>query len=96
MQMSSQTLIIVAIASATCLLNIGVSVCIARSGYYERNQVLAQAAIVWFVPIFGAVCVGLFLLSQRDSPKFDTRACPERSEKAIGVELDVFPRHHAP
>jgi hypothetical protein len=73
--------------------NLAVSVAITRSGMYEKRQVLAQLAIVWLAPVVGVVFVGLFLRSQRDNPMFDTRAYPERDEKALGAELDTSQHH---
>ncbi len=33
---------------------------------YTRSQVLSQSAVIWLVPILGALVVALFLSSQRD------------------------------
>lgn len=43
-------------------------VCIAvlRSGLYTRSQVLSQSAVIWLIPILGALVVALFLRSKRD------------------------------
>jgi hypothetical protein len=44
--------------------NTGVSVAVVRSGLYSRSQVFAQAALVWLLPLVGALVVALFLWSQ--------------------------------
>ncbi len=71
---------------ALLAINAAVTVAIARSGYYEGRQLLAQAAIIWLVPVIGAVIVGVFLRVQRESSTFDTRAFPEPDEKAAVLE----------
>ena len=51
-------------------------------------QKAAQCAVVWLVPIVGAVGIWAFLRSQYNWKKFDTRAYPERSEKMVLLALD--------
>lgn len=63
------------------LANSAVNVAIARSGYYERKQILAQAAMIWLLPVVGAVITGWFLLMQRATPEFGTRSEPDYEEK---------------
>lgn len=85
--MTEHTAMLLALLALT-LINAAVTVAVARSGYYERRQLLAQAAIVWLIPVIGALIVGVFLRTQRESSVFDTRAYPEPSEKAVILELD--------
>ena len=61
--------------TVVCLavLNLGVCVAVSRSDNYTRTQVLLQSAIVWLVPVFGAVLVALVLRSDATSR---TRAGP--------------------
>ena len=66
--MNQETVLFVAL-SLVLLLNALVSVALFRSGAYSKWQAVAQSAIVWFVPLLGAVFVGLFLLSQGTSQK---------------------------
>jgi hypothetical protein len=70
------------IGAALVAANLCVSIFVVRSAFYSPLQKLGQCAIVWFLPVVGCVGVGVFLYSQRDNPIFDTRAYPERSEKA--------------
>jgi hypothetical protein len=51
--------------------NAGVSVAVVRSGLYTRSQVAAQAALVWLLPLLGAIVVGLFLWSQSQAERHD-------------------------
>lgn len=43
--------------------NLGVCIAVSRSGSYTRTQVLFQSALVWLVPVFGAITVALVLRS---------------------------------
>src|SRR5664279_643222 len=67
--------------------NVTVCVMVVCSGFYSLGQKLAQCALVWLVPIFGALGVGAFWRSQYKWGKYDTRAYPERSEKMINAEI---------
>ena len=59
----------------SCLAVVNLSVCVAvvKSGNYTRFQVLAQAALVWLVPVLGATSVA-FVLRSDATPR--TRAGP--------------------
>jgi hypothetical protein len=61
--------------TVVCLvvLNFGVCIAVSRSGNYTRTQVLLQSALVWLVPVFGAIFVALVLRSDA-APR--TRAGP--------------------
>jgi hypothetical protein len=62
-------------STVVCLavLNLGVCVAVSRSGNYTRTQVLLQSALVWLVPVLGAIFVALILRSDETSC---TRAGP--------------------
>jgi hypothetical protein len=45
------------------VLNIGACIAVAMSGTYSLGQVLAQFALVWLLPVLGAVLVLLVLRS---------------------------------
>lgn len=67
--------------------NCAVSVALVRCHFYSRLQKLAQLAIIWCIPVLGAVGIWAFLRAQYKWEKFDTRAFPEPSEKAVAVEV---------
>lgn len=46
------------------IINVVVSVAVAMSGGYSVRQKVVQIAVIWFVPVLGAVLLGLFMLSQ--------------------------------
>lgn len=52
-------------STVVCLavLNLGVCVAVSLSGHYTRGQVLLQSALVWLVPVLGAIFVALVLRS---------------------------------
>jgi len=79
---------------ALLIANLGVSIAIGRSGYFASNQKVAQIVVVWLLPLIGAVLVGVFLYSQRDNPRFDTRTFPETSEKAIAATVSESLQGH--
>ena len=74
--------------------NICVCVLLICSNLYSPGQKFAQCVLVWLVPIFGALGIGAFLLSQYRSVKYDTRAYPERSEKMINAGVGNENHHH--
>jgi ABC-type transport system involved in multi-copper enzyme maturation permease subunit len=78
--------------------NVVVSIAIAGAVYYSPQQKIAQILLIWFVPLIGAIGVGVFLYSQRDNEMYDTRAYPEPSEKAIAYTIheSVQGHEHAP
>ena len=89
--MSNGWLILFAIGAA--LLSLVTSYLIARSGYYSRSQVVAQIAIVWLIPLLGAVFVYLIMSSNRLNQRRGVGADPHNWENAEDV-LPVDP--HAP
>jgi H+/Cl- antiporter ClcA len=56
---------IVVMIIAVMLVNLAVSIAVARSGYYSSAQVGWQLALVWLVPLLGAALAGSVLWSQR-------------------------------
>ncbi len=54
------------IAALVIAANCATCIAVLRSGMYTRSQVLLQSAVIWLVPILGALVVALFLRSQRD------------------------------
>ena len=89
--MSNGWLILLAIGVA--LLSLVTSYLIARSGYYSRSQVVAQIAIVWLIPLLGAIFVYLIMSSNRPNQRHGVGADPHNWENAEDV-LHVDP--HAP
>ena len=74
--------------------DVWVTIAVSRSVYYSRRQKKIQVCIVWVVPLVGALLVGVFLYSQRDNPMFDTRAYPERPEKATPITIEASLHGH--
>src|SRR5262245_42929948 len=79
--------IVVALAIAIAVGNIAVSVALVRCHFYSVAQKLAQTAIIWCVPLFGAVGVWAFLRAQYNWEKFDTRHFPKGTEKGRGIAV---------
>ncbi len=77
----------VAVIAAVVIGNLAVSVALIRSRFYTSRQKLAQCAIVWFIPILGAVAVCAFLRAQYNWEKYDTRAFPEPTQKGVAIEV---------
>ena len=67
--------------------NIAVSVALVRSHFYSRLQKTAQLAIIWLIPLFGAIGIGAFLRAQYRWETYDTRAFPEQTRKGVAVEV---------
>jgi hypothetical protein len=78
--------------------NVVVSVALMRTHYYSPAQKLVQILLVWLVPVVGAIGIGVFLYSQRDNTKFDTRAYPEHAERAVSYTIheSIQGHEHAP
>jgi hypothetical protein len=74
---------------ALVALNVLVSAAVARSGYFTRGQVLAQAVLVWLVPLIGAVIVGTFLWSELHSGK--RRSHVDEPGEPGGLDGTVLP-----
>ena len=73
---------------ALVLANLVSSFLVLRSRYYSPGQKLAQCAIVWAIPLAGAVGIWAFLRAQEHADVFDTRAYPEPSQRAMAAEID--------
>ena len=54
----------IGLTAAVVIGNLAVSVALIRCHFYTPLQKLAQGAIVWFVPILGAVGIWAFLRAQ--------------------------------
>jgi len=54
------------IAALLIVANCVACIAVLRSGLYTRSQVLIQSAVIWLVPIFGALVVALVLRSNQD------------------------------
>lgn len=65
---------VIALALFVLVINVAASVAVFRSPMASRPQRLAQLAIVWLVPIFGAVLIGCFHYSirRKETPKATT------------------------
>lgn len=86
--MNTLSIISLAAIGIVALANIRVSALVIRCPMFSSFQKLAQCAIVWFVPLLGAVGIWAFVRSQYNWAKYDTRAFSEGSEKMVLVELD--------
>jgi hypothetical protein len=79
--------IVIGLIAMAGVANIAVSIALVRCHFYTPLQKLAQAAIVWCVPVLGAVGIWAFLRAQYKWEKYDTRAFPEQSRKMVAVEV---------
>ncbi len=61
--------VLAALLATVVALNVALSVAVVRSGTYSRSQVCAQFALIWGVPVLGALLVGLVLWSLRPPTK---------------------------
>jgi zinc transporter ZupT len=89
--MSNGWLLLLAIGAA--LLSLVTSYYVARSGYYSRSQVVAQIAIIWLVPLLGAIFVYLIMSSNRPNQRREVGADSHNWQNAEDVS-HVDP--HAP
>jgi hypothetical protein len=77
----------IALIGAVVLGNLAVSVALVRSHFYSPWQKAAQAAMVWLIPVLGAVGIWAFLRVQYKWEKYDTRAFPEPTQKGVAIEV---------
>jgi hypothetical protein len=77
----------IGLIAAVVIANLAVSVALLRCHFYTPLQKLAQSAIVWLVPILGAVGIWAFLRAQYKWEKYDTRAFPEGTQKGVAIEV---------
>ncbi|MBA2675066.1 hypothetical protein [Ramlibacter sp.] len=77
-------------AAAMLLVGVNAAVCItvARSGIFSRAQIVAQAVLVWTVPVLGAALVGTFLWAQRSPSLRRTSTEPMQSAGLGDGSLD--------
>lgn len=52
------------LAGALVLLNLLVWVAAVRSRLFTKRQIIFQAAIVWVLPVFGAIVVGVMIWNE--------------------------------
>ncbi|HZE60984.1 MAG TPA: hypothetical protein VE085_10545 [Burkholderiales bacterium] len=78
----------IALLAALVIGNLAVSVALIRCRFYTPLQKLVQAAIVWLIPILGAVGIWSFLRAQYNWEKYDTRAFPEPTQKGVAIEVN--------
>jgi NADH:ubiquinone oxidoreductase subunit 6 (subunit J) len=66
--------LVIALALFVLVINIAATVAVFRSPVPSSKQQLAQLAIVWLVPIFGAVLIGFFHYSidSKETPQTST------------------------
>jgi hypothetical protein len=84
---------IVVVIIAIMLVNLAVSIAVARSGYYSSAQVGWQFALVWLVPVLGAVLAGRVLWPQRPASARTPCADPDQwqgGEHAAPAGQDVL------
>jgi hypothetical protein len=79
--MKNLQLILFFLLGLICFSNLLVSFFVARSSFYSTGQKVAQCLIIWFIPIFGAAGIGIFLSVQSNSGRYDPNASPDYSEK---------------
>ena len=70
------TLFIVIAGLAVCYLNVLASIALKRSEALNRSQKLWQLAIIWLVPMFGALLV-LHLLSESEKEAIPNKWIPQ-------------------
>lgn len=69
------------------VLNLIVSLAVASSAVYTLRQKILQIAVIWVIPVIGAVLLGLFMLTQRGTvgPKRDSLANGENMSQLWDV-----------
>ena len=83
----TDTLVLAVLAIALACANTFVSYRIAKSDLFERRQVLWQIALVWLVPIFGFMLVGLFLRNEA-RPTARSKTTDDINTDELGTLLD--------
>jgi NADH:ubiquinone oxidoreductase subunit 6 (subunit J) len=81
---------VIALALFVLVINVAATVAVFRSPMASRQQRLAQLAIIWLVPIFGAVLIGCFhySISRKETP----RAATLRDEQDYPA-VNLYPPH---
>lgn len=80
--------LLILLLAALGALNLAVSFPLLTSPFYSTEQKAVQLAVVWLLPVVGAVLILSFLRAQFKWKKQDTRTYPEPSEKMVLTELD--------
>lgn len=72
---------------ALIVLNFIVSAAVVSSAAYTSRQKILQITVIWFIPVVGAVLLGLFMLTQRGNvgPKRDSLANGENMSQLLGA-----------
>ena len=70
------------LAIGVAVLSLFASLAIVRGGFYTKSQAVAQIAIVWLVPVFGAVLVYLVMSSNRPARSQSVGANPDNWQNA--------------
>jgi len=71
------------------LLNIAISLVIARSESLNLRQKLAQVLIVWLIPPLGGVLIGMFMWTQRGrAPATGYKPIPHESIRHIDEAIN--------
>jgi len=82
------------IALTLIVMNIAATVVVICSGFFEPRQIRMQMAVIWLLPILGALLVSIFVWSQHDrTPRTASDVVHEDWQNAPG-EHGVGP--HAP
>jgi formate/nitrite transporter FocA (FNT family) len=91
----SELALSIALVTALCVANFTVCVFVVRKGSCTRGQAVAQCLMVWFVPLVGAILVGVFLSTSGGSwRRLDGARRDANAEATAGEAFsDVHPRH---
>ena len=81
-------LILLLIIFSIAAFDIYVCVLLVRSDFLSKQQKIAQAMIVWIIPMMGSVLIWCFLRSQNYQSKFDPAASTDRTEKGIDIAIN--------
>jgi len=84
--MSAENIILAVLAVATYQLYVTLRVLF--SSQYTARQRIAQTAIIWLVPLFGAIACHSFVASDMRKPRPRDTAFSEAGESPTGVGQD--------
>jgi hypothetical protein len=74
------------------ILNCAVSLLIARNEGLSSRQKVGQLLVVWLVPVFGSLLIGMFLWSQsRSAPPTGYPSEPQHGPAGIGTVSNQGP-----
>lgn len=72
---------------ALVVLNSAISYAVARSVFYSAKQKLVQGGLVWLLPLFGSLLVGMILWSNHDRA-FLSRHPPDIEPGDVALSSD--------